>query len=198
MNPMPWPMGPQPFDFKEGSRAVEWKSWLRGFEIFAEASDISDRSKKIWLLHYAGAKVQSVYFNTPDMSGKKKLKRSARAEYRRVVAKLTNHFAPKQNTSYERHTFRKMSQRKDERIDEFVMRLRIQADRCEFGRRIDENIKDQVTSSCNSNNLRRKILVRNHKSLESVLKLRRIYEAVTVQEKTFGGDSKRQGDTNGN
>ncbi len=57
-NQMPWPMGPQPFDFKEGSGAVEWKNWLRGFEIFAEASDITYRTKKNWLLHYAGAKVQ--------------------------------------------------------------------------------------------------------------------------------------------
>lgn len=115
-------MGPQQFDYKEGSGAVEWKTWLRGFEVFTEASDISVRRKKNWLLHYAGPKVQSIYFNSPDMYKKKKHKRSERAEYRRLVDKLTNHFAPKQNTSYERHTFRKMTQRKDEKIDEFVMR----------------------------------------------------------------------------
>lgn len=185
---MPWPMGPQPFNFKEGSGAVEWKNWIRGFGIFADASNISEGSKKNWLLHYAGSKVQSVYFNTLKMSAKKKEKKSARAEYRRV-----NHFAPKQNTTYERHIFRKMSQRKDERVDEFVMRLRIQADRCHFGKRIDENIKDQITTNCNSDRLRRKMLERNHKTLESVLKLCRIHEAVSAQEKTFGVDSKQQG-----
>lgn len=58
------------------------------------------------------------------MSGKKNQKRSTNAEYRRVVRLLTNHFATKQHTSYERHIFRK-----DERVDEFVIRLRIQAER---------------------------------------------------------------------
>lgn len=56
-------MGPQPFNFKEGSGAVEWKNWLRGFEILADASNICDGSKKNWLLHDAGSKVQFVYFN---------------------------------------------------------------------------------------------------------------------------------------
>lgn len=190
MNQTQWPMGPQQFDFKEGSGAVEWKNWIRGFEVFAEASEISYRSMKNWLLHYAGPKIQSIYFNSPDMFDKNKQRRSGRKEYQRIVDKLTHHFAPKQNTSYERHTFRKMSQRKDERMDEFVMRLRIQADRCEFGRKIDENIKDQVTGGCNSDKLRRKILERNHKSLESVLKLCRVHEAVAIQEKSFGADTK--------
>lgn len=187
-------MGPPPFNFKKGSAAVEWKNWLRGFEIFADASNISNGSKKNWLLHYGGPKVQSVYFNTPSISDKKKQKKSARAEYRRTVDKLTDHFAPKQNQTYERHIFRNMSQRKNERIDEFVMRLRVQAERCEFGRRTEENIMDQVTTSCDSIKLRRKILERNHKSLESVLKLCRIHESVSVQEKMFTNDSKGKED----
>lgn len=148
--------------------------------------------KKTWLLHYAGPKVQSIYYNLPGSS--KKSKRSAKTQYRKVVEKLTNHFAPKRNTSYERNVFRSMSQRKDERIDSFVMRLRTQANRCEFGRQIDENIKDQVTSLCWSGSLRRKILERNHKSLESVMKLSRIFESVVNQDKTFVNESKRKED----
>lgn len=190
MNQVPWSIGPQPFDCAEGSCAVEWENWLRGFELFASASGITYDNKKKWLLHYAGPKVQSIYFNLPSDSSRKR--RSARTWYRRAVAKLTDYFTPKGNTSYERHIFRKMSQQKDERIDSFVMRLRVQANRCEFGSRTDENIKDQVTSSCYSDSLRRKILERNHKSLESVMKMARISEAVTRQEKTFVDESKRE------
>lgn len=145
--------------------------------------------KKSWLLHYAGPKVQSIYHNLPCKTSDNE--RSAKTQYRKVVAALTKHFAPKQNTSYERHVFRSISQHKDERIDTFVMRLRTQADRCEFGRRVEENIKDQVTSSCWSGSLRRKILERNHKSLESVMKLCRIFESVANQEKTFMGELKQ-------
>lgn len=187
---MPWSMGPQPFDFKEDSCATDWKNWVRGFELFADASGMLNEKKKSWLLHYAGVKVQSIYYSLPSSS--KESKRSSRYQYRKTVEKLTDHFAPKQNTSYERHVFRKLSQNKNERIDCFVMRLRNQADRCEFGSRVDENIKDQVTSSCYSDSLRRKLLERNHKSLESVLKLCRIFESVANQEKTFTGGSKSE------
>src|ERR1700744_4851323 len=99
--------------------------------------------KKSWLLHYAGPKVQSIYYNLPGSSEKNT--HSAKTQYRKTIKALTDHFAPKQNTSYERHIFRSMSQRRDEKIDSFVMRLRTHADRCKFRRRIDENIKDQVT-----------------------------------------------------
>lgn len=125
MNQLPWSIGPQPFDCSKESCAVNWKNWLRGFELFASASGITYENKGKWLLHYAGPKVQSIYFNLPnDSSKKKKKKRSARTQYRKTVAKLTDYFAPKENTSYERHIFRKMSQHRNERIDAFVMRHR--------------------------------------------------------------------------
>lgn len=183
-------MGPQQFEIKAETCAIDWKNWLRSFELFADASDMLINKKKSWLLHYAGPKVQSIYYNLPGS-----LERSTRSEktqYRKAIEALTDYFAPKQNTSYERHIFRSMSQRRDEKIDSFVIRLRTQADRCKFGRRVDENIKDQVTSSCWSGSLRRKILERNHKSLESVMKLCRIFETVANQDKTFLDESKQK------
>lgn len=135
-------------------------------------------------------RIKLIYYNLP--CSLERSTRSANTQYRKAVEALTDHFAPKQNTSYERHIFRSMSQRRDEKIDSFVMRLRTQADRCEFGRRVDENIKDQVTSSCWSESLRRKILERNHKSLESVMKLCRIFETVANQDKMFNDESKRK------
>lgn len=59
--------------------------------------------------------------------------------------KLQNFFEPKRNTSFERHVFRKMKLNKNERIDTFVLRLREQADRCNFENNLEQNIKDQIT-----------------------------------------------------
>lgn len=181
MNQLPWSMGPQPFNCSEGSCANDWKNWLRGFELFASASGFTYDKKEKWLLHYAGPKVQSIYYNLPNKPSKKE--HSAKTKYRKTVDKLTNYFAPKENISYERHVFRQMKQLSDERIDTFVMRLRVQADRCNFGSRADENIKDQVMSSCYSDSLRRKILERNHKRLESVMKMCRVFESVYVRKR---------------
>lgn len=200
MNQLPWCLGPQPFDVKEENCATEWKKWLRSFELFATASTIKDEAKHNWLLHYAGPKVQDIYDNLPDSTdnNEKTLKTSGRIafevegdEYAKMVKKLTNHFAPQQNKSYERHIFRKMAQGRTERIDSFVIRLREQADRCEFRDQKDENIKDQITASCHSDTLRRKILERDDQSLESVLKLARILESVSNQQKSFNSETKQ-------
>ncbi|XP_037028486.1 uncharacterized protein K02A2.6-like [Bradysia coprophila] len=213
MNQQPWCIGPRSFDVKEENCATEWKRWLRSFEFFATASGISDESKHNWLLHYAGPQVQEIFDNLPDSPTETKPtvttgriefqvendedennENDHDNEYSRTVAKLTDHFAPKQNKSYERHIFRKMSQGKNERIDSFAIRLREQANRCEFGNQKDENIKDQITAACHSDLLRRKILERGDHDLNSVMKLGRILESVSNQQKSFVNDAKPPSD----
>lgn len=83
-----------------------------------------------------------------------------------------------------------MNQNINERFDSFVMRLRIQANRCEFGQQVDENIKDQITSSCNSSLLRRKILERDEIILDDIVKMAKIIEAVDEQQKDFDNRNK--------
>lgn len=67
----------------------------------------------------------------------------------------------------------------------FVMRLRQQAQRCEFGDRIEENVKDQLTEGCYSSELRKKILKRSEDSLDKIVKEARIDEIVTVKQAAF-------------
>lgn len=192
-------VGPNEFEFKEGNCATDWQNWLRSFELFAKASGIKKKSKrKNWLLHYAGPTVQKIYFNLPDKENKgskgpkpEGYEPFRKDDYRDAVTKLQKIFAPKQNNSYERHIFRKMYQERGERIDAFTMRLRIQAERCNFGDQEDDNIKDQITSGCNSETLRRKILERGDKSLDTIIKLARISENVLEQQKVFGNDTKQ-------
>lgn len=61
--------GPAPFEFKnDGSNcAIEWRNWLRGYEIYARVNKIKiDQDKLDWMLHFAGPKVQNVFFNLPE------------------------------------------------------------------------------------------------------------------------------------
>lgn len=106
-------------------------------------------------------------------------------EYEQALMKLSEFFEPKQNTTYERHVFRQLKQSKGERIDMFIMRLREQAERCEFGDRLEENIRDQITSGCYSDVLQRKILERSDESFDQIVKMARIFEVVSKQQKTF-------------
>lgn len=191
--------GVQPFQYVHGTNsAVEWKNWLKTFEIFMKAcnneKEEGDRCAK--LLHYAGPKVQQVYFTLKDPVHDENTHANqqgpwsidyvqSKTEYDRMVEKLNGFFAPKRNATYERHLFRKMKQSKGEKIDTFVMRLRQQAELCEYADRIEEFIKDQLTEGCTSGELRKKILKRSHDSLDEILKNARIDEIVTEEHEAF-------------
>lgn len=192
--------GPLPFEFKtDDNCGNEWKVWLRGFEIFAQANSMNDAREKLnWMLHYAGLKVQTVYYALPEKEvelNSKEIRKGPLAsgyvkfqsdnEYDEAIKNLNNFFEPKQNVSYERHVFRQLKQNKTERIDMFMMRLREQADRCDFEDQLDENLRDQVISGCYSDLLRRKILERGSQNLDKIIEMARIREAVAKQQKSF-------------
>lgn len=108
-------------------------------------------------------------------------------EYEKALRELNSFFAPKLNPSYERHVFLKMKQGEKERIDMFVLRLRTQAEECNFENQLEESIKDQVIVGCHSKLLQRKMLERGDKKLDDVLKMARILESVAEKQKSFDG-----------
>lgn len=105
--------------------------------------------------------------------------------YEETLAKLNAFFLPKGNATYERHVLRQMKQSTGEAMDAFTVRLRIQAERCDFGDRTEENIKDQIIQGCQSPILRRDLLKRGDADLEEILRVAKIYETVQTLEKLY-------------
>ncbi|XP_036320549.1 uncharacterized protein LOC118735059 [Rhagoletis pomonella] len=196
MNHTRFLVGPPPFDYNlhGADCANEWRNWLRGFELFLKLNKTYDDDEKCsMLLHYAGQKVQKVYFNLPPTSNNGEKGPLAggygcfeTSEYNDAVAKLEHFFAPKRNNTYERHVSRRMKQESDEKIEVFTMRLCAQAERCELGEQMEGNIKDQLTEGCASSLLRRKILGRGDDDFDAVPKLAKVIEAVSEEQKIFG------------
>lgn len=199
----------QPFDYATHSDdvGIEWRKWLRSFETMIRASRIDDEEwKKDLLLHYAGSNVQQLFDTLPEVPGTEMRGPLLNIEhytpnmtsYEEARAKLNEFFLPKENSTYERHLLRQMKQRAGENIDAFTIRLRVQAERCGFGDRVEENIKDQIIQNCQSATLRRDLLKRGDASLEEVLSIAKIFETVAQQEKSFvsGSESKPDVDVN--
>lgn len=112
------------------------------------------------------------------------------------MLKLNRFFEPKQNVSNERHVFRQLKQNANERIDMFLMRLREQAERCDFGDQIDGNIRDQMTAGCASDMLQGKLLVRGDKPLAKLIQMAQTIEIVHKQQLSFGKQSTTHSDVN--
>lgn len=189
-------VGISPFDYTmyEENCGVEWKNWHRSFEWYLKAHHIEDDDDKfVKLLHLAGRKVQELYETLPVPPSVKQVARGPLAnqivphlsEYEMAMAKLNEFFEPKKNSTYERHMFRVLKQGKEEKIGMFAMRLRLQAEKCEFGDSMQDNIKDQIIEKCVSTKMRRELLKLGDANLDKVLKSARIFEAIEEQSKTF-------------
>lgn len=107
-----------------------------------------DDDKQAMLLHFAGRKVQEIYSTLPEID--EAIPRGPMKEhcvphmgkYESAVFRLNEFFLPKKNFTYERHVLRQMIQKDDESITMFATRLRLQAERCNFGTAFGENVKD--------------------------------------------------------
>lgn len=190
----------QPFDYATHTDnvGVEWRKWLRSFEVMIRANRIQDDEWKFdLLLHYAGPSVQQLFETLPELPAVEKRGPRLNVEqyvpnmthFEEAVAKLNAFFLPKENSTYERHLLRQMKQKSGESIDTFTIRLRTQAERCGFGDKMDLNIKDQIIQNCQSAALRRDLLKRGDAGLEKVLRVAKIFETVAQQEKSFASSS---------
>ena len=130
-----------PFDphVDANSLCQRWKRWVQAFELYVGASGVKDdNQKRQLLLHCAGMDVQDIFYTLPATG----------TDYKTAKDKLTAHFTPKQNTSYNRHMFRKEVQKEGENVGQFVTRLRQLAALCEFGDQVGDFIRDQVVDNC--------------------------------------------------
>lgn len=189
-------IGISPFDFTlyDDGGCHEWRMWLRSFEWYLQANEIDNEHQKfVKLMHLAGQKIQDLYATLPTPENVNNVPRGPLlngyvpqlTEYELAIAKLNDHFEPKKNTTYERHELRQLKQEDDEKIALFAMRLRKQAERCNFGDNFEDNVKDQLIEKCSSSKLRRKLLSLADANLDTVLREAKAFEAVQEQGKVF-------------
>ena len=163
----------------DGNVGPRWKKWLARFENLIVGMGIEEaKQKRALLLHYSGPEVDEI-FDTLEGTGEDK-------DYKTAVEKLTAHFNPPVNTTYEVYNFRKAQQNEGESLDSFHTRLRTLAKTCEFANS-DKEIKEQIILSCKSNALRRKAL-REDLDLTALLKAGRALELSDMQAKEVESD----------
>lgn len=180
-----------PFDIVGDVTCVgpRWKRWRRSFEFYIAAKGVtSDVQKRALLLHTAGMAVQDLFETLSDPGPPGGNADDAASAYDVAMRTLDAHFSPKLNTPYERHVFRQMKQESKETVDQFVSRLRRQAENCEFGEQLEENVRDQVIDKCSSSLFRRKLLEKGQTlTLTMAQDLGRTMETVALQVQKMEG-----------
>lgn len=183
----------KPFDMvADRSRLpTEWQKWKRELERYFDASGIvSQWEKRSVMLHLAGPDIQEIFDHLPGVNDIPQVLIDP-PYYDVAIQKLDAHFEPMRRKNYERHLFRQILQKTDERFADFVLRLRIQAKRCEFDkydvREVDDRIIEQIVEGCKSTELRRHILAKDL-NLEEIVTLGTTLADVHEQVKQLDRD----------
>lgn len=143
-------------------------------ERYFDACGISSQwEKRSQMLHLAGQEIQEIFDHLPGVNEIHHVLTDP-PYFDVAIKRLDEHFEPMRRRNYERHLFRQIVQKTDERFADFVLRLRIQAKRCEFdrydAREAEDRIVEQIVESCNSSELRRQILAKDM-ALEEIVSL---------------------------
>jgi hypothetical protein len=169
-----------------------WKQWKRNFLLYIEAKDIgADRRKLAKLLFMAGPEVQKVYEQEKAKLEENDSDGEIVSEFQEALQILDKAFLKQNNEPLQRSIFRRTEQKEGESVAAFVVRLREQAQFCNFGNQeaIEKALKDQLISGGSSSKLRREML-KKERTLQEILQLAQSIENVDNFEKV----NKRRGD----
>ena len=131
---------PDRFAFEEPNAPQRWTRWVKEFENYFVAAELSSKTKEVQvarLLNAAGPEAQEVHdLFTYDANGDEK-------DYKKVLKKFSDYCRPKKNVIFERHRFWGRSQKDGEAFDWWLKDLRIIAKDCEFQEE-DNMVRDKI------------------------------------------------------
>lgn len=121
----------------------DWIKWKRALERFLNANKVEqDEEKFNLLLVLGGIDLQTYYDKVAKWEVQKTVDENEEVleevivlKYESAILSLDEYFAPQLKKRFERHILRSMRQNNQEPFEEFVYRLREQANRCIFFRR---------------------------------------------------------------
>lgn len=136
----------------------KWIKYKRNVELNMKINKIDSVSRGAYFLSVAGTYIQELDLYLPDCSEDDKTNLD---EYEQLMKRLTDFFKPKTNIAQECNKFRDMRQEKGEKMAEYVVKLREQAEKCFFAD-TDAEVKMQVINKCYSLKLKSKFLEKDY------------------------------------
>lgn len=130
---------------------VEWRRFIKEFKIFLVASerDGADEKVKVALfLNYIGSEALNIY---DCRIGLKK------ETLEKVIQYFERYFVGTVNEIFERFCFRQITQNEDEMFRDFVVRLKLQAEKCSFAEK-DNMIRDSIVFGVRKDSTRKELI----------------------------------------
>ena len=128
---------------------------------------VNDAQKNSLLLHTAGIEIQELYETLSYPGSREEFEEDTATDFEKTVRTFTlnAYFVTKLHELCERHAFRSMAEQDRETVSQFIARLRKQAQNCYFANPVVD-IRDQVIDKCRSLELKKKLLAKEHLTLQ--------------------------------
>lgn len=108
--------------------------------------------------------------------------------YEVLVGKLNKYFSPERNSTFERHLFRSLKPEGGECLNKFLVRLRNQAAKCQFGETKEQilaiHLKDKLIDVWAPNDLKKRLLEKEY-TLTEAIEMCHVYEQINNQSETM-------------
>ena len=164
----------------QNSVSQRWTKWKKRFQYFIIASGGMDAERKhALLLHMVGQDTQDIYDTLVIRQAE------GQSPYDAAILAFDQHFEVQKNIPFERSVFRTAQQQENESIDQYITRLRQLSQYCEYGNEQDNNIRDQIISSCLSSKLRKRLLTKPNLTLTQLGQIAKAMEDATHFAKTI-------------
>ena len=165
-----------------------WDDWITRLNEYFEAAAIDNEKQMLASLFFlGGTKLRKIHSTLPEEIPRQVVQtKNLDTEYLKAVYRLTQFFNPKRNAIIETYNFRQSRQQSQETIEQFVTRLRLMAQYCEFDN-MDKEIIGQVVQGCMSTSFRRKLLRTPGLKLEGLLDIGRVNDTVEAQAQVVEG-----------
>uniref|UniRef100_A0A8C6VV85 Retrotransposon gag domain-containing protein n=1 Tax=Nothobranchius furzeri TaxID=105023 RepID=A0A8C6VV85_NOTFU len=139
-------------EYKEAQE--DFESYLERFEQWMIVNEVDDIKQANIFLSVIGAEAYGLSKNLciPD-------KRSS-LSYGVLSGKLTAHYKPKPLVIAERFKFQKRNQQENESVSDYVVALKHLSTHCDFGRHLDEALRDRFVSGLKVEAIQRKFNLR--------------------------------------
>ena len=169
---------PQHIDIHSDNVAERWRKWRRQFEVYFEAAELSNKSKKTQtaiLLHAAGPDAQEVFETFVWAEDEDK------TDYEQVLNKFGDYCEPLRNVVYERYQFWCREHKETETVDMLMAALRSMAKKCEFGLTNDDMLRDKLVFALKDISVKERLLREKGLTLQKALDLCRAAESSKSQ-----------------
>ncbi|XP_055708814.1 uncharacterized protein K02A2.6-like [Phlebotomus papatasi] len=179
---------PPPIELGANNKAA-WEAWEDAFNWYAIAVELDKQNGKIQvavLMSALGSSVKDIFENFGLTDAEK-------SNLTLVKQRFRDYFAPSVNEVYESFRFHNLAQEEEETLDEFVTRVRVQANKCSFPANAKERlIRDKVIHGLKSSHIREEVLRKRTLTLDEAIAICKSCEQAEEQSQfmTLGASGK--------